>query len=195
MRRSPSSPYTNPENAMSFFTIGHSTRTISEFVELLQRNGVEKLIDVRSTPFSRRVPQFNNDTIGSSLASYQIGYEHIPELGGRRSKGCCEDHSQNGFWTHKSFRNYADYALTADFERGLKRLRDLGESRVIAYMCAEAVWWKCHRRIITDHLLARDIAVKHIMGPDVVNDAKLNSGALIRPNKQVVYPSTDAVLI
>jgi uncharacterized protein (DUF488 family) len=103
--------------------------------------------------------------------------------------------SQNGFWTHKSFRNYADYALTADFERGLKKLRVLGESRVIAYMCAEAVWWKCHRRIITDHLLAADVPVKHIMGPDVVNDAKLNSGAVIRPNKQVVYPSTEAVLI
>lgn len=175
---------------MSFFTIGHSTREIPEFVELLRANGVEKLIDVRSTPYSRRAPQFNKDSIGSTLAPYQIGYEHIPELGGRRSKKCCVDHSQNGFWTHPSFRNYADYALTPDFETGLKRLRDLGESRAIAYMCAEAVWWKCHRRIITDHLLAHGVPVKHIMGDELVTNAKLNTGAVVQlqPRKRVVYP-------
>jgi uncharacterized protein (DUF488 family) len=99
----PLSVVTICKNAMSFFTIGHSTRTLPEFVDLLRRNGVEKLIDVRSTPFSRRVPQFNNDTIGSSLASYQIGYEHIPELGGRRSKGCCEDHLRTASGRTRAF--------------------------------------------------------------------------------------------
>jgi len=174
---------------MSFFTIGHSTRTISELADLLNQNGVETLVDVRSTPYSRRVPHFNTDSIGQSLAPYGVAYKHIAELGGHRSKGCCADHAQNGYWTHKSFRNYADYALTADFDKGLRCLRRLGDKRVIAFMCAEAVWWKCHRRIITDHLLARNIEVRHIMAPGVTNAATLNEGAVVQPGKPVTYPS------
>ncbi len=137
-----------------FFTIGHSTRSVPEFVELLRSAEVRLVVDVRTVPRSRTNPQFNRDVLPESLTAYQIAYEHIAELGGLRGRQRLAEPSPNGFWENGSFRNYADYALSESFAAGLVRLRELGAERRTAIMCAEAVWWRCHRRIIADYLLA-----------------------------------------
>src|SRR5262245_3810835 len=149
----------------SFFTLGHSTRTIAEFADLLRESRIGHVVDVRTMTRSRRNPQFNDPDLARSLAPWHIGYEHIAELGGLRGKQRAVEPSPNGYWHVSSFRNYADYALTAPFVVGLARLRERGTQHRCAIMCAEAVWWRCHRRIITDHLLAAGEAVKHILGP------------------------------
>ena len=118
-----------------FFTIGHSTRTVSEFVDLLRPQEVGLVVDVRTVPRSRTNPQFNRDTFPESLAQFQIGYEHVPQLGGLRGRQKSES-SQNMFWTNQSFRNYADYALTEAFRTGFDRLLELGAERRCAIMCA-----------------------------------------------------------
>lgn len=170
-----------------FFTIGHSTRTIEEFVELLKESGIGVVVDVRTIPRSRTNPQYNRDTLPESLGSFQIGYEHIAELGGLRAKKGI-DPQINGFWQNKSFHNYADYALGEAFHQGFARLFDLGAERRCAIMCAEAVWWRCHRRIIADYLLARGKQVFHILGPGHVEPAKMTPGAETGPDHTVLYP-------
>ena len=147
----------------TFFTIGHSTRTIAEFVDLLQESRVDLVVDVRSMPRSRNNPRFNLESLPGTLAAWRIGYEHIAELGGLRGKARAVAPSPNGYWRVRSFRNYADYAMTKPFAAGLARLRQLGAQRRSAIMCAEAVWWRCHRRIIADYLLAADERVMHIL--------------------------------
>src|SRR5690606_15613000 len=122
-----------------FFTIGHSTRTIEEFVALLREAQVTEVVDVRTVPRSRTNPQYNREVLGETLARFQVGYEHIATLGGLRGKSFPEGRSPNLFWENKSFRNYADYALSSDFRRGLARLRELGAIQATAIMCAEAV--------------------------------------------------------
>jgi uncharacterized protein (DUF488 family) len=171
-----------------YFTIGHSTRTIGEFAALLQESAVDLVVDVRSIPRSRTNPQFNRDTLPLGLAPFQIGYEHISELGGLRGRTRGAAPSPNGYWQVASFRNYADYALTPAFAAGLARLRALGERHRCALMCAEAVWWRCHRRIIADHLLAAGEEVRHILGPGHVEPASLTPGAVVRDDGAVVYP-------
>src|SRR5580704_2803963 len=131
--------------AKPFFTIGHSTRSIPEFVELLRASDVEQVVDVRSMPRSRTNPQFNESTLAANLSGGQIGYEHIAELGGLRGKQHLEEPLLNDYWKVRSFRNYADYALTEPFAAGLARLRRQGTQRRCAIMCAEALWWRCHR--------------------------------------------------
>jgi len=146
-----------------FFTIGHSTRTVSEFVDLLRPQEVRLVVDVRTVPRSRTNPQFNRDTFPESLAQLQIGYEHVPQLGGLRGKQSSES-SPNMFWTNQSFLNYADYALTEAFRTGFDRLLELGAERRCAIMCAEAVWWRCHRRIITDDRPWQHRVSHHVQG-------------------------------
>jgi uncharacterized protein (DUF488 family) len=170
-----------------FFTIGHSTRSVPEMVELLQASEVRLVVDVRTVPRSRTNPQFNRDTLPASLGSCQIGYEHLAALGGLRSKQRDGEASPNGFWDNRSFRNYADYALTEPFRAGLARLRDLGSERRAAIMCAEAVWWRCHRRIIADYLLAEGEQVFHILGPGNVEAATMTPAARVAPGHGLVY--------
>jgi len=172
----------------TFFTIGHSTRTIGEFVDLLRESGVELVIDVRSIPRSRTNPQFNQQSLPEALAPWQIGYEHIAELGGLRGKSRAVEPSPNIYWRVRSFRNYADYALTAPFAAGLSRLREQGGGHRCVIMCAEAVWWRCHRRVISDYLLAAGEQVKHILGKSHVDVASLTPGAVVRNDGTVVYP-------
>ncbi len=172
----------------TFFTIGHSTRTIVEFVDLLRGSGINLAIDVRSIPRSRTNPQFNGESLPETLAPWQIGYEHIAELGGLRGKIRGAEPSTNAYWQVGSFRNYADYALTPPFAAGLARLRDRGSRNRCAIMCAEAVWWRCHRRIITDYLLAAGERVMHILGASHVDEAHLTPGAVVRDGT-VVYPA------
>lgn len=172
-----------------FFTIGHSTRTIVEFVDLLRESGIGLVIDVRSMPRSRANPQFNQQSLPEALAPWQIGYEHIAELGGLRGKSRGVEPSPNTYWRVRSFRNYADYALTAPFAAGLARLRERGSQQRCVIMCAEAVWWRCHRRIIADYLLAAGEQVMHILGKSHVDEASLTPGADVRNDGTVVYPA------
>ena len=144
--------------ANTFFTIGHSTRTIVEFADLLQESGVNLVVDVRSILRARTNPQFNQQGLPEALAPWQIGYEHIAELGGLRGNPRGAEPSRNAYWRVRSFRNYADYALTAPFAAGMARLRERGSGHRCAIMCAEAVWWHCHRGIIAGDAHPRDVA-------------------------------------
>jgi uncharacterized protein (DUF488 family) len=137
-----------------FYTIGHSTRSISEFVGLLQSAGVTCVADVRTVPRSRKNPHYNSDTFSRSLAEFGVGYEHIASLGGLRGHRREVPPEVNAFWENQSFHNYADYAMGEAFQGGLTRLGQLARTQCCAIMCAEAVWWRCHRRIITDYLIA-----------------------------------------
>ena len=138
---------------------------------------MDVVVDVRTVPRSRKNPQFNREILPDSLAEHAIGYEHVAALGGLRGKRPGGDASPNTFWQNDSFRNYADYALTDDFRRGLDFLLDLGSRRRCAIMCAEALWWRCHRRIVADYLLVRGATVFHIMGPGQLEPAKLTPAA------------------
>jgi uncharacterized protein (DUF488 family) len=171
-----------------FFTVGHSTLSIAEFVDLVRPAGIEHIADVRTMPRSRTNPQFNRDALPLSLAEYQIGYEHIAELGGLRGKQRLTEPSPNTFWRNKSFRNYADYALTQDFRAGLLRLHDLGLERRVAIMCAEAVWWRCHRRIIADYLIGGGASVFHILQPDRIEIARRTPAARWAAGHGLLYP-------
>jgi len=146
---------------VKIWTIGHSTRTIDEFISLLQANQIRLLVDVRSLPGSKRYPQFNKEALADSLGKTGIRYEHFPELGGRRK---AKPESTNSAWRNASFRGYADYMETEEFQKGVKRLLDFAaEAGPTAIMCAEAVWWRCHRSLISDYLKARGIEVIHIL--------------------------------
>jgi uncharacterized protein (DUF488 family) len=175
-----------------FFTIGHSTRSLDEFIALLRASAIEVLVDVRTVPRSRRNPQFNKDALPESLGDVQISYEHIAELGGLRGKALRIEPSPNGFWQNDSFRNYADYALTQPFRDGLVRLRELGRRRRCAVMCAEAVWWRCHRRIIADYLVSRGETVLHILGPGKVEPAALTAEATLQADGGLIYAAPQA---
>jgi uncharacterized protein (DUF488 family) len=176
-------------NMKTFFTIGHSNRTIVEFADLLQDSRVDLVVDVRSMPRSRTNPQFNGENLSEALVPRRIGYEHIAELGGLRGKARGAEPSPNAYWRVRGFRNYADYALTKPFSTGLARLRALGGQNRCAIMCAEAVWWRCHRRIITDYLLSQGERVMHILGPSHVDEASLTPGAAVCRDGTIIYPA------
>jgi uncharacterized protein (DUF488 family) len=172
-----------------FYTIGHSTRSIAEFVDLLRAGGVTHVADIRTVPRSRTNPQYNSDALPETLAGFDIGYTLIAELGGLRAKSKTVAPDVNGFWSNASFHNYADYALTEPFADGLAELIALGRERRVAMMCSEAVWWRCHRRIVADHLLARGETVFHLMGAGRVDPARLTPGAEVGGNGAVIYPA------
>ena len=178
--------------ALPFFTIGHSTRSLAEFAALLQAAEVRLVVDVRTVPRSRRNPQFNREALPSALAECQIGYEHNVELGGLRGKR--NGQSPNTFWENQSFRNYADYAGSAAFAAGLARLRALGHEQPTAIMCAEAVWWRCHRRIIADYLLHSGETVLHILGHGHIEPAQMTPAAQPTGGGALVYPGEQAEL-
>ena len=171
----------------TFFTIGHSTRSVAEFAELLQQAGAGFVVDVRAFPRSRANPQFNFDVLPASLAEWQIGYRHIQALGGLRGRRADQRPSPNAYWENLSFRNYADYTATEAFRAGLGELRGLGRTHTCAVMCAEAVWWRCHRRIIADYLIAEGEQVFHIMGQGKVEPAALNMAATRQHDGTLVY--------
>jgi uncharacterized protein (DUF488 family) len=177
--------------AFPFFTIGHSTRPIGEFIEMLRRADVRMVVDVRTIPRSRTNPQYNSETLKESIAEFQIGYEHIVELGGLRGRQREVPSELNAFWQNESFHNYADYALSEPFAHGLARLRALGGERRCAIMCAEAVWWRCHRRIIADYLIAAGEAVFHILSADRTEPAHLTPGIARRADGTLLYPKAD----
>jgi uncharacterized protein (DUF488 family) len=169
------------------FTVGHSTRSIPEFADVLRAGPVELVVDVRTVPRSRHNPQYNEDVLAAELAPYQLGYARIAELGGLRGRSRDVLPEVNAFWENRSFHNYADYALSAQFSSALDELLQLSSTRRCAIMCAEAVWWRCHRRIIADYLLARGRLVFHLMGRGL-EPAKLTPAAKLVDGK-VTYPA------
>ena len=174
---------------LPFFTVGHSNRSLEAFVALLGQAGVALVADIRKMPRSRANPQFNGAALGAALAGFQIGYEHIAALGGLRGKIKGLPHSLNDGWTNRSFRNYADYALTEPFQAGLDQLLQDGHGRRCTVMCSEAVWWRCHRRIVADYLIARGESVFHIMGEGRLEPARLTPGAFVQPGGAILYPA------
>lgn len=158
------------------YSIGHSNRTLADFIKLLRMNEVAVLVDVRRYPASRHNPHFNAVSLAASFAPYGR-YVSLPELGGRRHAPTTVEPTQHTFWTYKGFAVYSDYALTKPFRDGLQKLRGLARTERVAYMCAEAKWWSCHRRIITDYLIAYGSPVSHIMSKAAPIPATLNEGA------------------
>ena len=171
----------------TIYTIGHSTRSVAELVALLREAGVDLLVDVRSAPRSRTNPQFNTDALPEALAEAGIGYRHIAALGGLRHHPKGAPESPNTLWRNDAFRNYADYAMTEPFRDGLAELRALAADHTCAIMCAEAVWWRCHRRLVADYLLTEGVPIGHIMGPGKIEPARLTPGALPRPDGTIIY--------
>ena len=151
---------------MRIWTIGHSTRAIDELFSLLEENEVKLLADVRAWPSSKRYPHFNKDALAESLTAHGIRYEHFADLGGKRK---AKPDSRNTAWRNASFRGYADYMETEQFQKGIERLLAVAtEAGPTAIMCAEAVWWRCHRSLIADYLKARGVEVLHILGANKV---------------------------
>jgi len=172
--------------AHPFFTIGHSTRPVTEFIDLLKGAQITLLIDVRSVPRSRTNPQYNCDILPETLAPSAIRYEHMAALGGLRARQDVPA-GVNAFWQNQSFHNFADYALTRPFQSGFARLRALGHERRCAIMCAEAVWWRCHRRIIADYLIAAGESVFHILSADRVEPARMTEAAKTCGDGSLMY--------
>jgi len=169
------------------FTIGHSTRSIPEFVDILRAGPADLVVDVRTVPKSRRNPQYNEGVLAAELEPWQIGYARIAALGGLRGRSRDVPPEVNGYWENQSFHNYADYALSDEFAAALDQLLELSAGRRAAIMCAEAVWWRCHRRIIADYLLARGRTVIHLMGAGRTEPARLTPGADVRDGR-IDYP-------
>jgi uncharacterized protein (DUF488 family) len=178
--------------SVPFFTIGHSTRTIDEFIGLLTASNIRVVVDVRTVPRSRTNPQYNLDALPQSLSEFQIAYQHIADLGGLRPRAQHVAPEVNAFWENQSFHNYADYALGSGFQAGLAMLRKLGRDRRSVVMCAETVWWRCHRRIIADYLLLAGEEVFHILGPDKVMSASPTKGATPHADGTITYPPPSA---
>ena len=174
--------------ARRIWTIGHSTRSADEFVALLRANGIAGLADVRTIPKSRRHPHFAREALDARLQEEHIAYRHFAALGGLRKPRA---DSPNGAWRNASFRGYADHMMTPAFAAGIDELLAFGESRNVAVMCAEAVWWQCHRMLLSDALVARNVDVQHIMsakGASAVQPHRLTPFAKIRADGQVWYP-------
>jgi uncharacterized protein (DUF488 family) len=174
---------------LAVWTIGHSTRLVSELTDLLTQGAVDLLIDIRTVPRSRTNPQFNRDILPTTLTETGIGYLHLVALGGLRGRRKNSIPSPNTFWQNEAFRNYADYAAAdPTFRRGLDELIALARDHRTAIMCAEAVWWRCHRRIVADYLLVAGLAVHHILGVNQIERASLTPGAIPQADGAILYP-------
>lgn len=169
---------------MTVFTIGHSTRTIDELITLLEIHGVRQVADVRTVPRSRRHPQFAREALEVSLPARGIVYRHVPALGGLRRP---RPDSLNTAWQNPSFRGYADYMGTPAFARGLDELLAFAREAPTAIMCAEAVWWRCHRRMIADALVAAGVEVRHIVSAAPASPHELTPFASVHDGR-VTYP-------
>src|SRR5947209_14335253 len=165
----------------TFFTIGHSTRSLDELIEALQAHSIQTLIDIRSLPMSRRLPHFNRESLDTTLPQAGIQYLWMKELGGHRKKSLAD--SPNVALRSDSFRNYADYMLSAEFENAIAEVIKIGEHSRTAYMCAERVYFKCHRMMVSDWLVAHGHEVLHIDGTKPAKPHKLMSEARIIDGK------------
>ena len=167
------------------WTIGHSTRDLDDFVGLLKENEIEALADVRSFPGSRKFPHFNAEALSFSLPEAGIEYIPFKQLGGRRK---VRPDSPHTVWRNDAFRGYADYMDTDDFKKGIDDLLKLAASKRTAIMCSEAVWWRCHRSMISDYLKSIGVTVIHIMAPGKTEEHPFTSAATLK-NGKLVYGS------
>jgi uncharacterized protein (DUF488 family) len=179
-----------PSTPPKLFTIGHSTRTPEEFLAILKAHQIKMLVDVRTVPRSRRVPQFNTENLSETLPRHHIQYLHLPALGGLRK---ARPDSLNTGWRNDSFRGYADYMQTPQFESGLNELMAVAEKQATAIMCAEAVPWRCHRSLIADALLVRGWEVLDLFSEQSAKPHKLTDFAKVE-GTQVTYPSAQPQL-
>lgn len=170
-----------------FFTIGHSNRELSDVVALLDEHGIKQVVDVRKLPGSKRYPHFNAEVLGEALANHGIMLTRSAGLTGRRKVSKTVPFEVNAWWQNRSFHNYADHALSQEFHEALHDLEQLGTAMSTAIMCSEAVWWRCHRRIIADYLLVHDHRVQHIMGPGQLMSAALTDGAVVQDDGTIHY--------
>lgn len=168
------------------FTIGHSTRSIDDFIDLLKEHSIDLLVDIRTIPKSRHNPQFGQDELKMSLEEKGISYHYLKELGGLRPK---TRDSVNDAWHNASFRNFADYMQTGEFQQGIETLLDLSTNRTTAIMCAEAVPWRCHRSLVSDALIARKIPVLEIINPGKAREHTLTSFAVVSGSR-ITYPKS-----
>jgi uncharacterized protein (DUF488 family) len=174
-------------DTLPVFTIGHSTRTIPEFVELLRAGEVRLVADIRPGPRTRTNPKYNHHPRPEDLAPYQIAARRTPALGGLRKKSAIAP-EVNGFWNNASFHNYADYAFSPEFHAGLAELLEVSAQKRTAIMCAETLWWRCHRRIVADYLMNAGRTVYHLMGRNDVDPAKMTEGA-VPDGDRLRYPA------
>lgn len=172
--------------SLPVFTVGHSTRSLEDFLALLTEHGIELLADVRRFPGSRRFPHFRREALGASLSAVGITYRHLLGLGGHRRPRADSPHS---YWTNAGFRAYADHMETPEFEETFAGLLDLADDRRTALMCAEAVPWRCHRQLVADALVARGRRVVHILAPGRSEDHVINSSARLLPDGRLIYDS------
>jgi uncharacterized protein (DUF488 family) len=178
---------------MKLFTIGHSNRSYAELVEALRAHGVETLVDIRHFPRSRANPQFNADVLANRLPRDGIAFVEERELGGRRGTSKTARPGRNAGWQVRAFKNYADYAETREFQRAFRRLLSRARKQTCAIMCAEVLWWRCHRRIVADYALARGVDVFHIFSPTKLERAKRTPFArLDSKTKTLRYPAPRA---
>jgi uncharacterized protein (DUF488 family) len=168
------------------YTIGHSTLSLEAFLDRLSGHGIQCLADIRRFPGSRKYPHFNREALAASLHDAGIDYVWLESLGGRRGREKSQE-SPNTALRNESFRNYADYMATEEFQRGIDELLKLARNKVTAYMCSEAVYWRCHRRLVSDSLLARGIVARHIMSAGKPRPHTLTPGAVIAEGA-VTYP-------
>ena len=172
------------QSGLTIFTIGHSTRTLDEFIDLLKAYGISLVVDVRTVPRSRHNPQFNKETLPNALKPYGIKYIHLPEIGGLRRP---KQDSINLAWRNSSFRGYADYMQTKEFTENLLKIVALARENCLALMCAEALPWRCHRSLISDALVVRHVKVRHIISADSCINHQLNEMAHVEGTK-ITYP-------
>jgi uncharacterized protein (DUF488 family) len=173
----------------TLYTIGHSTRSVDELIDILRAWQITRLVDIRTIPRSRTNPQFNADVLPETLGAAGIAYVHVATLGGLRGKSKSVGPLINAGWEQPAFRNYADYSETAPFQAGLRSLLDMASHETCAIMCAEAVWWRCHRRIVTDHVLAHGVPVVHLFSAEKSESASLTPFALVGPGTRISYSS------
>jgi uncharacterized protein (DUF488 family) len=176
-------------DSTTIYTLGHSTRSLEEFFALAKEHEVRRLVDVRRYPGSRRFPHFSRETLAAAAPEVGLAYEHAPEFGGRRDPAA---DSSNTAWRNAAFRAYADHAATPEFRAALDRLVAAAERDPLAIFCAEAVPWRCHRRIMADALVARGVAVRHIIAPGRSDAHELHPDARVLPDGTVIYPGEES---
>lgn len=175
----------------TLYTVGHSTRSLDALIAILQGAAVARVVDIRSIPRSRTNPQFNHDVLPESLAAAQIGYVQLAALGGRRSKQRASAGTNSG-WRVQAFQNYADYAHSDTFQAGLRELLALAARETCCIMCSEAVWWRCHRRIVADYVLTHGVPVVHVLSETKREPAVLTPFAVIAAEGRISYPAPDS---